>query len=160
GCTFYHLLAGQPPFAGASMVAKIASHVTSEPPAIEEHRAELPWELGEVLRRMMAKRPDERYQTPAEVAQALEPFAASGAPVGIQALPAELNRQVGAETMPGPRSFYNQTMTQAPISPGRRRWAAAAVVLAALACIGAVVWLIALDPLHTHPSGATGTGTG
>src|SRR5262249_5774066 len=71
GCTFYFLLAGQPPFAGASLAQKLIRHQQSEPPPLEQFRSDVPREVVSVLRKMLAKRPEDRYQTAAEVAAAL-----------------------------------------------------------------------------------------
>jgi serine/threonine protein kinase/WD40 repeat protein len=82
GCTLYALLAGKAPFAGGQLTQKIAGHLSVEPTALEQFRADVPPALAAVVRRMMAKRPEQRYQTPAEVAAALVPFCgpAPGAP--------------------------------------------------------------------------------
>jgi serine/threonine protein kinase len=69
GCTFYYLLTGQPPFPGKGLVEKLCKHRTEPPPEVPG----LPAEVASVMQKMMAKKPDERYQTPAEVAMALEP---------------------------------------------------------------------------------------
>ena len=71
GCTFHYLLTGQVPFPGGSAMEKILKHSTEPPPPVEELRPEIPSAVGQVLRRMMAKAPEERYQTPAELADAL-----------------------------------------------------------------------------------------
>jgi WD40 repeat protein len=71
GCTLFFLLTGQPPFAGGNLAQKVARHMHAEPPAIETLRTDLPTGLPVVLRKMLAKRPEDRYQTPAEVEQAL-----------------------------------------------------------------------------------------
>jgi formylglycine-generating enzyme required for sulfatase activity/serine/threonine protein kinase len=78
GCTLYFLLAGRPPFADESVVEKVRAHAERAPRPIRELRPEVPDGLAEVLVRMMAKDPGQRYQTPAEVAEALARFA--GAP--------------------------------------------------------------------------------
>jgi serine/threonine protein kinase/WD40 repeat protein len=75
GCTLYHLLAGRPPFPGGSLTEKLLRHQQSEPEPLERLCPDLSPGLGAVVRKMMAKRPEERYQTPAEVAAALTPFA-------------------------------------------------------------------------------------
>jgi serine/threonine-protein kinase len=80
GCTFYYLLAGQPPFAGGSVMQKILQHQQAEPPAITTLRADLPEGLAAVLARAMAKQPEDRYQTPAALAIALRPFCKADAP--------------------------------------------------------------------------------
>lgn len=74
GCTLYFLLTGQPPHNATTVIEKLQAHAEHEPPAIESIRADVPEELAEVIRRMMAKEPAERFQTPQEVADALAPF--------------------------------------------------------------------------------------
>jgi len=80
GCTFYFLLAGQPPFAGGSLAQKLVMHREAEPLSLESFRSDLPRGLAKVLGKMLAKRPEHRYQTPAEVAQALAALQAPGRP--------------------------------------------------------------------------------
>ncbi len=67
GVTCYHMLAGQPPFEGENAFAVAIQHVQNEPPALEALRPDLPKELCAVVAKMMAKNPEERYQTPREV---------------------------------------------------------------------------------------------
>jgi serine/threonine protein kinase len=74
GCTLYHLLAGQPPFPSGTPIQKVMAHVEKKPQPLTELRPDLPEGFMPVLERMMAKKPKHRYQTPAEVAVALEPF--------------------------------------------------------------------------------------
>jgi serine/threonine-protein kinase len=76
GCTLYFLLAGKPPFSGGTKVEKIVSHQLEEAPRLERVRPEVPSELGAVVRKLLAKHPDDRYQTAAEVISALTPFVA------------------------------------------------------------------------------------
>jgi serine/threonine-protein kinase len=79
GCTFYYLLAGQPPFAGGSVMQKILQHQQAEPPAVESLRSDLPAGLTALLRRALAKNPEDRFQTPASLAIALRPYCRSDA---------------------------------------------------------------------------------
>src|SRR5262249_36532670 len=74
GCTLYHLLAGRPPFPTGTPLQKLTAHVNKKPLPLTELRHDLPEGLMLVLERMMAKNPKHRYQTPAEVARALERF--------------------------------------------------------------------------------------
>jgi serine/threonine protein kinase/class 3 adenylate cyclase len=74
GCTLYHLLAGNPPFYDSDLRPEKA-HEKSAVPAIRSSIQPLPKKLWEVLRKMLEKRPEDRYATPAEVAAALAPFA-------------------------------------------------------------------------------------
>ena len=82
GATLYYLLSGQAPFPTGSVAQRLKSHAESTPPAIRSLRPEVPPELSEVLARMLAKEPDQRFQTPQQVAAALAPFAVK-APLGL-----------------------------------------------------------------------------
>jgi serine/threonine protein kinase len=74
GCTLYHLLAGSPPFRGASLYELLQAHHSAEAKALNLIRPEVPVELAGVVAKMMAKDVESRYQTPGEVVQALKPF--------------------------------------------------------------------------------------
>jgi serine/threonine protein kinase len=71
GCTFYELLAGQPPFAASSGTQKLVAHIQEEPPALAALRGSLPEDVVRIVQKMMAKKPEDRYQTPQEVAEVL-----------------------------------------------------------------------------------------
>jgi serine/threonine protein kinase len=75
GCTIYHMFAGHVPFPGPSLPEKLYSHQALEPTPLDQLVPGLPQGLIEVVQRMMRKSPDERYATPLQVAQALEPYA-------------------------------------------------------------------------------------
>src|SRR5262249_35553241 len=71
GCTFYYLLTGRPPFPDGPVTQKLVLHQRKEPPPLQQFRQDVPAGVIAVLTRMMAKRPEDRYQTPAEVVAAL-----------------------------------------------------------------------------------------
>jgi serine/threonine protein kinase len=71
GATFYFLLAGRPPFAGGNLRQKLIWHQIKAPDPVRTHRPEVPASLEAVIAKMMAKDLADRYQTPAEVVQAL-----------------------------------------------------------------------------------------
>jgi WD40 repeat protein/serine/threonine protein kinase len=75
GCTLYHLLAGQPPFPEGTVREKLARHAAEEPRSLRELRAEVPKGLAAVVAGLMAKRPEDRFPTPAAAAAALAPYA-------------------------------------------------------------------------------------
>ncbi len=76
GCTLYDLLTGHAPFPEGTVVDKVMAHLERSPTPLTERRRDVPPALARVVERMMHKDPAERYQTPAEVAEALAPFAA------------------------------------------------------------------------------------
>ena len=113
GCTFYFLLTGQVPFPGGQPLEKLIRHATEKPRPVGAFRADVPVGVITLVDRLMAKRPEERPQTPAEVVKALEPFAVSGplpwapqraAPVFIdaQATPAPRTVDGGSDAYFGP----------------------------------------------------------
>jgi serine/threonine-protein kinase len=77
GCTFYHLLAGRAPFGHIPPDERVHAHRTLQPPKIEQIRPDMPPGLAAVLRHMMEKAPKDRFQTAAEIADALEPVIAA-----------------------------------------------------------------------------------
>jgi serine/threonine protein kinase/putative intracellular protease/amidase len=77
GGTFYFLLTGVPPFPGGSIVDKLVAHHQTPPRDVREFRPDLPSEVAAIVQRMLAKDPRDRFQIPAEVAQALLPFSRS-----------------------------------------------------------------------------------
>jgi NHLM bacteriocin system secretion protein len=74
GCTLYYLLAGHAPFPDGTLVEKLKAHSEQVPRALTEIRPDIPPELAQVVDRMMAKDQNQRFQRPAEVAEALAPF--------------------------------------------------------------------------------------
>jgi serine/threonine protein kinase len=103
GCTLYHLLAGAPPFTGKSLYEKFQAHHTLEAQPLNLVRPEVPVELAAVVRKMMAKDPARRYQTPKEVAKALKPFIgheAKGAPSELSLEAAETKAPKSVKTDP------------------------------------------------------------
>src|SRR5205085_1110185 len=75
GATFYYLLSGKTPFGEGTVAQKLLWHQSRQPKPIRELRAEVPPALEAVLSKMMAKDPANRYKVPAEVTEALTPFA-------------------------------------------------------------------------------------
>ncbi len=74
GATLYHLVTGRPPFEGNTAAKLVAHQLHPVPPAHWVNPA-VPEEVSAIIEAMMAKDPDERYQSAAEVIAALVPFA-------------------------------------------------------------------------------------
>ncbi len=67
GITFYHMLAGEPPFRAESPLALALKHVKDTPVNLAVHRSDLPPDLVALVMKLIAKNPDERYQSAAEM---------------------------------------------------------------------------------------------
>src|SRR5262249_8142388 len=79
GCTAHFLLTGKVPFPGGSFSEKLLKHQMSQPVPVEERRPDVPSKVAAIVYKLMAKKPEERYQTPAELAAALQALAAPSA---------------------------------------------------------------------------------
>ncbi len=71
GCTFYFILTGHPPFPEGSLAQRLLYHQTRQPAPVEKDRPDVPASLSAILRKMMEKKPEDRYQTATQVQEAL-----------------------------------------------------------------------------------------
>ena len=74
GCTWYRLLTNRPPFLGETLVQTLLSHRLDPIPSVLDFRSDAPPELDELMAKMLAKNPSERYQSMTEVIVALQDF--------------------------------------------------------------------------------------
>ena len=74
GCSIYHMCLGQVPFPSPSLPEKLFAHQALEPKPLDQLIPGFPAGLAGVIQRMMRESPDERYATPLQVVQALDPY--------------------------------------------------------------------------------------
>jgi formylglycine-generating enzyme required for sulfatase activity/serine/threonine protein kinase len=79
GITLWYLLVGQVPYGGETMMSRLLAHRDHPIPALRDARSEVPAAVDALFRRMVAKRPEDRYQSMTEVIAALEGCRLSGA---------------------------------------------------------------------------------
>jgi serine/threonine protein kinase, bacterial len=77
GCTAFQLLTGELPYTATSIAALMSAHLSSPVPAITARAPRLPAYLDEVFTRVLAKNPNDRYQTCAQFVAALRERAES-----------------------------------------------------------------------------------
>jgi eukaryotic-like serine/threonine-protein kinase len=179
GCLMYELLTGRPPFTGDSPVAIAYQHVRENPVPPSQRDPSLPPWADSIVLKAMAKSPNDRYQSAAEMLADIQ-RAASGMQVAAAMPPAtrldyypQRTQQMGPGTMMGaaPTAVtpYQQTGYQTGYQPpygyngsgqdggdteqrrGGRRWLP--WLIAGLVVLAAVV--VALVLLH----GSSGSGT-
>jgi serine/threonine-protein kinase len=80
GSILWELLTRDPPFSADSPLALLAAVVSDPLPELREKRPDVPPELQAVIAKCLEKNPDNRYQTVAELAEALAPFAPRSQP--------------------------------------------------------------------------------
>ncbi|MFI6952688.1 protein kinase [Nocardia sp. NPDC050408] len=69
-CSLFWLFTGSGPFAATNPAAVIQGHLQAAPPALSSVRPGLPYQLDAVMAKAMAKRPDDRFASCSEFAQA------------------------------------------------------------------------------------------
>ena len=75
GCTLFRLLTNQVPFGGKSLMEKLMARNEQDAPPVSSIRRDVPLPVDAVVSRMIARDPNDRYQTPDDVVAALAPFA-------------------------------------------------------------------------------------
>ncbi len=71
GCVWYFLLTGRVPFPGGTTAEKLRRHVGEEPAPLQQVRKDPSPGTVALLETLLAKRPEQRCRTPAELAQAI-----------------------------------------------------------------------------------------
>jgi tRNA A-37 threonylcarbamoyl transferase component Bud32 len=87
GCTAYHMLAGKPPFSGDTPLAVAVQHLNQTPASLAGSRPGIPSRLAQVVERMMAKKPSDRFNDPPALLNELHAIIAEGAEQGWAARP-------------------------------------------------------------------------
>jgi serine/threonine-protein kinase len=178
GCCLYEMVTGQVPFTGPTPVAIAYRHIQEDPTPPRALNASVPVPLERVCLKAMAKRPEDRYQTAAEMQRDLERVRV-GEPV-TAALPRasqQTTRAMGAAG-PGPadrpttvldrtstptRSHRYGAETAAPPAARPRRGRAVLFALATILLAVVVAWAVVravqvpqvpattLPPISTEP---------
>ncbi|WP_435019204.1 serine/threonine-protein kinase [Tundrisphaera sp. TA3] len=87
GCTFHYLLTGKPPYPGGNLADKLTRHVTAPVADPCVLRPDLPEPIGRLARRMMAKKPEDRFADHDHLLRSLDEALADAAhPIVLDAL--------------------------------------------------------------------------
>lgn len=74
GCTIYHCLSGEKPFREKNPIRLAMKHAMELPPALKEWIGDVPEKLSDTVDGMIAKSPNDRFQSAQDVGWALEEF--------------------------------------------------------------------------------------
>jgi serine/threonine protein kinase len=81
GATFYEMLTGSPPFAAEDEAQYAQGELTGRAVAPHERNAEVPPALSDIVLRLLARLPQERYQSAEEILCDLRALTSSAAPI-------------------------------------------------------------------------------
>ncbi len=87
GCTLHFLLTGRPVFEGDTIMTRLIAHREVPVPSIEQHCNGGMRGLDAVFHRMLAKKPDRRYQSMREVAADINALLTGRVPVAVKICP-------------------------------------------------------------------------
>ena len=123
GCTFYYLLTGKPPFGEFPLMKKLIMHQNDEPRPVRDMQPHVPASLEAVVRRLLAKRPKDRYQTPGELAEALAPQPGHNKPSDLHLQAVEFQRPAiaPAPTTAGPSNSSSIKIANPSLSVSFKR---------------------------------------
>jgi hypothetical protein len=161
GCVLYHALTGSPPYQRDSDEATLWAHLHDDPPSVAGHAPGVPEGFDEVVRRAMAKDPDERYPSAGDLGRA------ALAAAGRAAAPGPERRVAVGEAAPGDEQETVVSPDQAATAvasrpPAGRRlwpWALAVVPVVALAVVAVLLLDGGNDGNGGQTTGTTGTTT-
>ena len=94
GVILYEVLLSVPPFSGQNPISVILKHIRESPPPIGEAHVEVPEQTQQIVMKLLAKEPVDRYQSAEELVQALNGVASSRF-----ALPGDKQRDVHRKVM-------------------------------------------------------------
>ena len=143
GITCYHLLAGEAPHKGDTALAVAMQHLSAVPKPLENARPDLPSGLARIVHRMIAKKPEQRPETPSQLLAELRDLAVEAAEKGWAEGPEQWSI---AEWVALQQSRSEATAklaelmkASAQVQPRPWRWGRLAVVLLLALVLGAVL---------------------
>jgi serine/threonine protein kinase len=143
GVVLFEMLTGLLPFQASSPMAMAYEHASVPAPRLEEAHPGLPSDVADVVERALAKDPEDRYQSGAEMSVAL----------------AGAKEEQGSVPAPMPPVSSAAFGSQASFAPNRLRWnrvatASVVLLLAAVSAAGILPMLPASDRPSGDPSDA------
>jgi beta-lactam-binding protein with PASTA domain len=136
GCLLYELLTGRPPFTGESAVAVAYQHVREMPPPPSTLNGEVPADTDAIVMKALAKNPENRYQTAAEMRDDIARTIA-GVPVSA---PMVLSGSATTELPAATTAALTMPTDLAAAPPPRRRGRYVWLTVAVLAAVAVLAY--------------------
>ncbi|HUG90078.1 MAG TPA: protein kinase [Planctomycetaceae bacterium] len=168
GSVLYAMCTGRPPFRADSTIAVIRRVCDDRPRPIAQINAEIPEWLAAIIERLLEKRPEDRFQSAAQVAELLGRCLAHVQQPGLVALPEVPDGANAADSLPAgvgqpesalPRAGEPPAFYWKPRLAGSRWVAAASLVLVPLVAFGLTETTGVTQVVPTIVRVLTGEGT-
>jgi serine/threonine protein kinase len=141
GIILYEMLTGKLPYQSDSPAKTMMMHILDPIPSVIEANPNLPSGCEEVIVHALAKKPEDRYSTASELANALE-AALKGEPLPARPIPAEATVVAAHATVEQPldlSTVKSQPKTDPHIHPEKSRSKGVAIALGLIAIIAVLV---------------------
>ncbi len=114
GATWYHMLVGHPPFHEGSMLNKLNAHASKARPDARDGNESVPESIAEMIKRLMAIKPEDRYQSPADLLADLANENLTRGPLSVKDLAALAEEDDGDhdDKRPEPKAAYKRPAPQ------------------------------------------------
>jgi len=164
GCVLFHAVTGKRPYERDSDVAKLFAHLNEPPPSVTDLLPNAPSIFNDVIRRALAKNPDERYQSAGDLSRAAKAALQGRAPTAEHSVA----RGAAAPTAAGggqppptaPPTIGSPPATEGGADPGSERrgpskWILVGGAVAALVvcAVAAALLLSGGDDSSDEPAG-------
>lgn len=107
GATWFHLLTGHPPFPEGSMLNKLNAHSVAPRPDVRDENDSVSENISVMIKRLLAVKPEDRYQTPADLLEDLDNENLTRGPMSLKDL-AALAEEDDDEADEGPKASYKK----------------------------------------------------
>jgi serine/threonine protein kinase len=138
GVTLFNLITGHPPYRGTK-TQKLAQHQMAEPPRLDKINPAVPPELSDVLAKMMAKKPSDRYQSMGDVIRVLTTWSSRSNTTSTLREPLI---QPSTQQMVSTQNQNNQVTKRIPKKNENQYLLVGIVVMASMLIIGMLITVV------------------
>lgn len=112
GATWFHLLTGHPPFPEGSMLNKLNAHSGGPRPDVRDENDSVSESISVIIKRLMAIKPEDRYQNPTELLEDLDNENLTRGPMSLKDLAALAEEEGDEESPDEPKASYKKPAAQ------------------------------------------------